>query len=343
MRIDHVAVLGTSPLSLFRAVSEAQQGRHVTIYDKSLTLGGAWSPRQLFGVGGADGKSHIWAPLYHSGAYQKLVDSLRTDLGIRLELVEPTAVYPTAEGEASEVGIPAFYPAQGMSEALDRLEVILRDLGVVFRLGEAVTAARATHEAVFLEVSECEDQYDILYLPSYVALDSINLDGYSYAIPFEPRRSIHLNLLLDRQVGFSYLEAPEELTYLDRLCDISRCFQDHPHFDASFAAVNARVDYPGKILLESSGREVFVEKSVKELLVHGYLSKTTQLLKHDFTEYTTAYRNEAAKQELYRLKWDRIRVMYTEQLMEGLHDAIRPSQSSWDPPNTRGPTSQHHN
>ena len=230
-----------------------------------------------------------------------------------------------------------------MSEALDRLETILRDLGVVFRLGEAVTVARATHEAVFLEVSECEDQYDILYLPSYVALDSINLDGDSYSIPFEPRHSIHLNLLLDRQVGFSYLEAPEELTYLDRLCDISRCFQDHLSLDAFLTAMNARVTWDGKTLLESSGREIFVERAVEELLAHGYLNRTTQLLKHDFTEYTTAYRNEAAKQELYRLKSDRIRVMYTEQLMEGLHDAIQPSQSSWDPPNTRGSISRHHN
>jgi len=325
MRIERVAILGSSPLCLLRAVDEANQGRSVTIYEKSDTLGGAWCPRKLFGVEGVDGKSHIWAPLYQSELYAEMVDRLRAELGIRIEPLDPAAVYPAAAGEASEVGISAFYPARGMVETLERLQVLLGDLKVVIRTGRAVTGIRATAEAVIVYHAGREERHDVLYIPSYVGLGSVELDGEHYAIPFEDRHSVHLNLLVDKPVGFSYLEAPEDLTYLDRLCDVSRCIRDRPGLSASFAAVNARVSYAGKDLLASEGPERFIGAAVRELVRGGYLDTAAELLEFDFTEYTTAYRDESAKRRLYELESDRIRVMYTEQLMEGLVHGTPPT------------------
>ena len=324
MRINSIAILGASPLCLLRAVSEASQGRMVTIYEKSATLGGAWCPRELFGVEKVDGKSHIWAPLYKNKSYEEVLEGLRSKLGIRVEPLAPVAVYPTAEGEASKVGIAAFYPARGMSEILDRFEAILRDLKVVIRKGQTVTSIRGTSEAVIVNHSAGEDQHDVLYLPSYVRLGSVNLDGEPYAIPFEDRCSVHLNLLVDKPVGFSYLEAPKNITFLDRLSDVSRCFHAQPGLSPAFAAVNARVSYAGKELLANKGGDTFVETAVEELLSGGYLDSATQILRHDFTEYTTAYRNAPAKRRLYELESDRIKVIYTEQLMEGLLNSTLP-------------------
>ena len=324
MSINRVAILGASPLCLFRAVSEASEGRMVTIYEKSVALGGAWCTRELFGVDRVDGKSHIWAPQYKNKSYEEVLEGLRSKLGICVEPLAPDAVYPTPAGEASEIGITAFYPARGMSEILDRLEGTLRDLKVVIRMGQSVTSIRGTSEAVIVNHSSGEDRHDVLYLPSYVRLGSLDLDGEPYAIPFEDRCSVHLNLLVDRPVGFSYLEVPKNITYLDRLSDVSRCFQGQPCLSASFAAVNARVSYAGKELLANKGCETFVKTAVEELISGGYLDCTSQIIRHDFTEYTTAYRNESAKRRLYELESDRIKVIYTEQLMEGLRNSTLP-------------------
>jgi hypothetical protein len=324
MSVIRVAILGSSPLCLLRAVSEASQGRIVTIYEKSVTLGGAWCMRELFGVEKVDGKSHIWAPQYKNKSYDEVLCRLQSKLGIRVEPLVPAAVYPTPEGEASEVGIAAFYPARGMSEILDRLEGILRDLRVVIRKGQSVTSIRGTSESVIVNHSAGEDRHDVLYLPSYVRLGSVYLDGEPYAIPFEDRCSVHLNLLVDKPVGFSYLEAPKNIIYLDRLSDISRCFQGQSSLSASFAAVNARVSYAGKELLANKGGETFVKTAVEELVSGGYLDSATQIFRHDFTEYTTAYRNGPAKRRLYELESDRIKVIYTEQLMEGLLNLTLP-------------------
>jgi hypothetical protein len=324
MIINRVAILGTSPLCLLRAISEANQGRTVTIYEKSVKLGGAWCPRELFGVDSVDGKSHIWAPIYKNKSYERVLDGLRSKLGIRVEPLAPAAVYPTAEGEASEVGIVAFYPARGMIEILDRFEGILRDLKVVIRMGQSVTSITGTSEAIIVNHSAGEDRHDVIYLPSYVRLGTVDLDGEPYAIPFEDRCSVHLNLLVNKPVGFSYLEAPKDITYLDRLSDVSRCFQGQPVLSASFAAVNARVSYAGKELLANKGGDTFVKTAVEELVSGGYLDCATQILRHDFTEYTTAYRNAPAKRRLYELESDRIKVIYTEQLMEGLLNSTLP-------------------
>jgi hypothetical protein len=324
MSIDRVAILGSSPLCLLRAASEASRGRSVTIYEKSDTLGGAWCPRELFGVDGVDGKSHIWAPLYQNEQYEELMDELRSRLGIRVEPLDPAAVYPAAEGEASSVGIAAFYPVRGMIEPLQRLEEILRALKVVVLMGHTVTNIGATSDAVIVHHSSGEDRHDVLYLPSYVGLATVDLDEKPYAIPFTARRSVHLNVLVDKPVQFSYLEAPDDLTYVDRLCDISRCFQNQPGLSDSFTAVNARVSYAGKNLLANRGREKFVELAFEELVNGGYLDRATGLVRHDFTNYTTAYRDESAKRRLYALKSDRVKVMYTEQLMEGLRHATLP-------------------
>ncbi len=90
-----VVVVGSSLISIMKAIEESAKGRKVCVIEKRNDLGGAWSVQEVEGVGLIETAGHLLE--YYKGSYEKMSKLLNIKF-VKME-PQPVKVYPDGRVE----------------------------------------------------------------------------------------------------------------------------------------------------------------------------------------------------------------------------------------------------
>ncbi len=135
-----IAVIGSSPISLFEALYHHSSGKKVAIFEQAPECGGAWKAIDVCGI------SHVDLGCHQIGSDKKMKEFLEIYAGCKIVDMDD----PFAESEGKNKHGNGFYFSKGCFELIDHLVQMIEKVGIDLFLNTKVKEVECASEGIVL-------------------------------------------------------------------------------------------------------------------------------------------------------------------------------------------------
>lgn len=296
--MKHIAILGSSLISVIEAITQSRLGHKVTIIDKNDDIGGAWKLENSLGYKNIEVGCHILIPTGKSEFDNKSYSELESFTGIKLVKLDskPINISVNPLNDSDPEDIEYYYPKNGLPEVLKNLRNAISENSIEYLNSHKVTDIHLkSKDEVEIKTNKANLKFNKVTFPTYFGLEKLKCENEEISIPFSRRTSTHLTMKVSgNENKFTYCQLDDSTDVIDRVSRVSKYV---PELDLKkYDVLCARVShtFKDKNTFDLSSAEL----AFKCLVNNNLLSPEAELIGFDFHQYTTHYRTEEMIEKL---------------------------------------------
>ena len=335
--INKIAIVGSSPISLFEAIYQAKKGSQVVVYDSSDRIGGAWSSIEYENGLNLEMGCHIWdvdketyrfierfldqklKPLkpYPLIIYKKrafpydwknnilLLKTLKHDL--KGYVSGKKFIKPILKSRKYK------YPEGGSKQLLDRLLEELNQLGVKVILNSTISKVNQVKGGWDITVNENDEFVNQLILTSLSGINSVNLNNKIIKPKYKSSTFYHFHLILGGVIEkkkLSYVRIMGH-KFIHRVSDITA----YSHTKNQIISVGVFKDK-----VKGLADDDIVRQIKKYLINRGWIQEDREIIAYHSNQFKTKTIDHFEIKEIKKIKG--INVLRSTNFIFGLGNNI---------------------
>lgn len=314
-----IAIIGSSPISLFEAIYQAKKGNKVTIFESLDRVGGAWASIQHNDDLNLEIGCHIW------DVNKKTYLFIEKFLGEKLNQLKPYPIiiykkkafpydwknnilllktikhdfkgYISGKKFVKPVlkSRKYKYPKGGSKQLLDKLLLELSALNVEIRLGEEINLIKQLNDSWQLVSNGTVLNFDKLILTSLSGLDKIELKNQNIIPDYKPTTFYHFHLLFEgrpKKNTLSYVRVMGH-KFIHRISDISS-YSNTPHQVISVGIFKEKTN-------KKTDKEI-VDEIKRYMKNMGWIDEDYKILEYYSNEFNVKIMDHFQIKELKKIK-----------------------------------------
>ena len=224
--MKHIAILGSSLISVIEAITQAKLGNKVSIIDKSEKIGGAWKLENSLNYKDVEVGCHILIPTGKNAMDKESYSRLESLTGTKLIKLksQPINITVNPVSDKDPEDIEYYYPKNGLPELLKNLRNAIDENSIEYLSEHEVTEIKLNSASkVTIKANDNSLIFDKVTFPSYFGINQIETEtGDIEEIPYDKRTSTHISLKVKGNTNkFSYCQLEDNGYAIDRVSRVS--------------------------------------------------------------------------------------------------------------------------